>query len=228
LGLALIFGISIVALNRPPPKTDQPTTTQPGATPAPQPQRPASVESPAPSGAAVAKDVASSPAKVIAEKPHVPAPEPKTLAPERRYAPQLPKQEMTARETSVLLANQAAAPTASAMGGAAAVKKPQVLDRFEMQQNGTQLRFVDADQSTYSGTLFASATATNAFRAAGTNRTLQQSVIFTGQVVRTRAAPARQNQPQVRLATEQVRVQGQAQVGGTNQIKIDAQSGTAE
>lgn len=60
---------------------------------------------------------------------------------------------------------------------------PDVLTRFEVQPDGANVRIVDADGSVYAG---AAAPVVNqsqpfSFRAAGTNRSLNQLVVFTGE-----------------------------------------------
>ncbi len=69
---------------------------------------------------------------------------------------------------------------------------PHVLPTFEVQQVGTNVRIVDWDKSVYEGTIEAAPAVAQVapvpegavqsfnFRAAGTNRTLQQRVVFTG------------------------------------------------
>lgn len=139
---------------------------------------------------------------------------------------------------------------------------PEVLTRFEVQPDGANVRIVDADGSVYAG---AAAPSINegqpfTFRAAGTNRTLNQLVVFTGEfepsanlastdqnaaqqaqnvakaaapttATRAKAGPqaTRSLQPQ-RLAapaasnlTQQGRIQGQATIGGKEQLNIEAQ-----
>jgi hypothetical protein len=102
-----------------------------------------------------------------------------------------------------------------------------VLNRFSMRQYGRRVDFRDADGSAYTGQVVTLKQGTNVFRAMGTNMTLQQSVIFTGQISRA-AAPAQLKQRtagrQVPLADQPLRVQGQATVGNTNQIQVDAQT----
>jgi hypothetical protein len=58
---------------------------------------------------------------------------------------------------------------------------PQVLTTFQLLQSGEIVRIIDADGSIYEGTLRpAQAGQAFSFRAAGTNRTLNQLVVFTG------------------------------------------------
>lgn len=108
-----------------------------------------------------------------------------------------------------------------------------VLNRFTLTQVGSNLRLQEPDGSAYTGLVTAAVanSQTNFFRAQGMNRRLQQSVVITGQILRA-SAPAQsglggrlqqQTAQQVPLAGEQMRVQGQATVGTSNQIQIDAQ-----
>lgn len=105
-----------------------------------------------------------------------------------------------------------------------------VLHNFAFEESGQIVNVRDADGSTYAGRVLATTANARAFTAAGTNQTLQQSVVFTGEVVRLLASPQRAQVPQLnesrqqslRLASEQLRVQGQALVGSTNRFEIDA------
>jgi hypothetical protein len=138
---------------------------------------------------------------------------------------------------------------------------PQVLSRFEVQPDGANLRIVDADGSVYAG---AAAPGVNeaqpfSFHAVGTNRSLNQLVVFTGEFepsanlasadpgaanlaqnvnllpgsasARAKAAQpaAATQQPQIpglsaaNSLIQQGRIQGQAVIGGKNQLNIDAQ-----
>jgi hypothetical protein len=103
-----------------------------------------------------------------------------------------------------------------------------VLNRFQMEQTGQQLRFVDSDQSVYAGAIVAQQGGADSFKAAGLNRTLNQRLVFTGQVVRAslqQQSAAANNNLANSLShnnSEDVRVQGQAVIGN-NQIKVDAQ-----
>jgi hypothetical protein len=107
-----------------------------------------------------------------------------------------------------------------------------VMNRFQMERTGLRVRFVDADKSVYDGRVVGSNGATNMFRAEGTNQTLKAPVVITGQYynVRPSGGVAQQQQPQLRAqladANEQTLLQGQAVVGRSNQIQIEAQSGT--
>jgi hypothetical protein len=126
-----------------------------------------------------------------------------------------------ADEKSVYFLNQA--PQAK---DASARKPVQVLTRFKMQETGPgpELRVDDADGSRYDGLVVSQRAGPNSFRVTGTNKTLQQPVVFTGQYFRI-DSPQMQQQ-QLRLAPEQVRVQGQAVVGTNNQVQVDAQAPT--
>jgi hypothetical protein len=98
-----------------------------------------------------------------------------------------------------------------------------VLNRFELEESGAVLNFRDADGSTYGGRVIATRANAKAFTATGTNQTLQQNVVFTGEVVRAPMPVQQQAQQQnLRVVLEQVRVQGRAYVGRTNRVEIDA------
>jgi hypothetical protein len=159
---------------------------------------------------------------------------------------------------------------------------PNVLNSFQLEQNGPQIRIVDADGSTYEGQIeepgielekrakFTAEAAVELkkvqadgadqtqwanqngaanrnfwFRVAGTNRTLNQSVMFAGnlQVADTNAqstvtvngvtagitiapqsgALPAQNAPlQNQLLLQNTRVQGRAIIGAGNRVEIDA------
>jgi hypothetical protein len=116
------------------------------------------------------------------------------------------------------------------------------LNRFRMQQVGESVRFEDSDKSVYAGPVTAQGAGTNSFRAVGTNLTLRQPVVVTGRFYKTQApAPAQQpgaqyqggarqalgaNQQYSGSYPEEVRVQGEALVGSSNRIQVDAQSST--
>lgn len=77
---------------------------------------------------------------------------------------------------------------------------PKVLPTFEVQQIGTNVRIVDWDKSVYEGTLLAAPAETTPtaqqayqnfqFKAAGTNVTLNQLVVFTGNLESPGGPPA--------------------------------------
>jgi hypothetical protein len=135
-----------------------------------------------------------------------------------------------------------------------------VLPTFEVQQTGTNVRIVDYDNSVYEGTLQAAPaepapTANQAFqnfqiKAAGTNVTLNQLVVFTGNLespgglptpqptgvsfTRTPAAPAQRGSQAVAVADRvapasyaysnqllRAKIEGNAVVGD-NQLRIEA------
>jgi hypothetical protein len=105
----------------------------------------------------------------------------------------------------------------------------QVLNNFRMIQTGAKVQFQDADGSQYSGSLSVLNSGTNSFRASGVNRTLRMPVVFTGNVYRADnnlAVVAQQAASRARalVPEQQVRLQGQALVGDTNQIPVDAQA----
>ena len=157
---------------------------------------------------------------------------------------------------------------------------PNVLNSFQLVQNGRQIRVVDADSSVYDGAieqpptedaakrgvplsttatdlkkniqpeLKRSVTAATAdevlatqgtfFRVAGTNRTLNQLVVFEGNLLATTnqaneivvgarlstdqsaAAPGRQSLPQKAHQTSNGLIRGQATIGSSNRIEINA------
>ena len=164
---------------------------------------------------------------------------------------------------------------------------PNVLNSFQLEQNGQQIRIIDADGSTYEGQIegpqtesvlrakFSDTTvaeelskrqaggalrrqnralqndgATIAgqnvwFQAAGTNRTLNQPVLFWGNLSITDtnapnanavngiragvtlapqsgAFPAQNAPPQNQLQFQNSRIQGQATIGASNRIEINA------
>jgi hypothetical protein len=79
-------------------------------------------------------------------------------------------------------------------GDVAKLGAPAMLGSFRTEQTGDQLRVIDADGSVYAGNLTASteildsngafpAAQTRAFRVTGTNLTLHQPVVFTGNLI---------------------------------------------
>ncbi len=238
-GLAAIFGLSLLALNRPPtgeaPEGARETEaiSVPAKAAAPKQSEPAP---PPPARAEGAAVLDRAEPKANAEKPA--AREVSRAAP----APVELKKEATQQRSlrpmpAAPPAPAAVAPPASSAVGEGPVRlsnqappagderrKTGVLDEFVMRRSGMEVRFVDSDQSTYNGRLEALAGGTNSFRATGTNRTLREAVVFTGQVVQGTGSAAGAPGGQVGLASGQVRVQGRAQVGPSNQIQIDAKS----
>jgi hypothetical protein len=119
------------------------------------------------------------------------------------------------------------------------------LRNFTVSQNGNQLNVTDADGSQYRGLVATrdQAQAAYAFRVSGTNNTLRQPVVFTGQVLQVQTsvlrAETQQREAQKAKAdnytryaapiqnnfydNNQVRVYGQATVGNA-QIPVDAQN----
>lgn len=133
---------------------------------------------------------------------------------------------------------------------------PEVLTAFELQRAGQDIRVLDADGSVYHGNVQSQSAATAdqpfAFRAEGTNQTLNQRVVFTGefnpagnsfgngsqnqstvsagQVNQIRAAGqavSASNQSQAGPASNnqmlQGRIQGRAAIGQSSELKIEAQ-----
>jgi hypothetical protein len=120
------------------------------------------------------------------------------------------------------------------------VSNQQVLNRFHLEQTGERLKITEAsDGSVYSGRVFSQAAGADNFQAAGFNRTLNQAVILTGQVVRVQTAAAQQRSSQVSPSqdaaagtgnannSQDVRVQGNAIIGNT-QYKVDAQAAPSQ
>jgi hypothetical protein len=121
----------------------------------------------------------------------------------------------------------------------------QVLNRFRMRQVGQTVRFEDSDKSVYAGPVTAERAGTNSFRAVGTNLTLRQPVVVTGQYYKMPMQTVNQAQAPAEAQTRQYsqqqfggrqmlgagqdeyRVQGQATVGSSNQVLIDAASAGA-
>jgi hypothetical protein len=130
-----------------------------------------------------------------------------------------------------------------------------VLSAFQLLHAGQNVRVVDADGSIYDGQVLAGISnggpteglaqrriganqeANYAFKVAGTNHTLQQNIIFTGNVLDMPvAAPAGQFAAQNRNASQvqnaasnglaqsaqNSRITGQVQVGGGKEFKIEA------
>ena len=126
-------------------------------------------------------------------------------------------------------ATRAVAATASADSRAA----ENVLTRFSLQQAGNQLQVTDADGSLYKGLVVTQQPAQSfyAFRVSGTNNTLRLPVTFTGQVVQVQTAAGQQpfsrnaqNQNSFYNNSQQLRLQGQAQVGPNANVNVDAQN----
>lgn len=115
-----------------------------------------------------------------------------------------------------------------------------ILTRFTLTQAGEQLQVTDADGSLYKGLVVTQQPAQNfyAFRVSGTNNTLRLPVTFTGQVVQVQSAAGQQqstlNNSFSRNAqnsfydnSQQLRLQGQAQVGPNANVNVDAQNTAA-
>lgn len=139
------------------------------------------------------------------------------------------EKELDSIQFSNLAAVTAETAKKDAVSRAAAPAQQQVLTRFQMLQRGNKMQIVDADRSVYPGVVVAQRDGTNSFRAEGTNQTLRQSVVVTGQYFRARA-PYQLSQPQNRPQQQQnaitqdgYRVQGNAVVGRNTQVPIDAQ-----
>lgn len=131
-------------------------------------------------------------------------------------------------------------PAAKAVAARATTAQSQVLNRFSLDQRGSELQVRDEDGSLYKGLLTTQqqAQATYAFRVTGTNNTLRQPVVFTGRVVQTQVPALAQQQQQTRARQDQyqraaqnsfydnnqMRVQGQATVGQSQTVMVDAQN----
>jgi hypothetical protein len=120
-------------------------------------------------------------------------------------------------------------------GAAFAQRTPQnarkpVLESFEVQQAGNELRFLDSDGSVYVGSF--TEPASYSFRASGTNITSKQSVIFIGQIHNDGSllgvpstnlvAGAVLDYKQAKLPLTGARISGKAVVGGREELTIDA------
>jgi hypothetical protein len=125
------------------------------------------------------------------------------------------------------------------------IPNQEVLKNFQLEQNGRRITVRDSDGSVYSGGSLSQQSGADTFQVAGMNRTLKQSLILTGQVMRASLANVvpQQTPVNVQSATlnsaannsavnnsasnnsnaEEVRVQGAAIVGNT-QYKVDAQA----
>jgi len=251
LGLALVAGVSFLALRqpKPQPKTEQSVELKKESAPAPvdvptqseapasaaapppaiqEPEREVSViapvaTAPAPSGAVnpVKREEAQNRARVAELKTKAVAPMPvRAVAEKASDAVELRFSNQSA------IANSTRNNDGGRGGfGGNNYANNDVLNQFTIQQTGGRLNVRDQDGSSYTGQVVALSSGTNSFRAIGTNVTLQQSVDFTGQLYRA-VAPTRQRgvSQQVPLAKDQMRVQGRATIGRTNQIQIDAQT----
>jgi len=108
-----------------------------------------------------------------------------------------------------------------------------VMQNFDFQQNGNQIRVIDSDGSTYSGEIASGAAkdkrpkqiqnSSNAisFRALGANNTLNKTVVFEGSYIAPNPADQSKNQ----TANQQQapsRIIGVAKVHGGPEIKVDA------
>jgi hypothetical protein len=142
-----------------------------------------------------------------------------------------------------------------ARSGRAESPPSNVLAAFQLLHTGQNVRVVDADGSIYEGQVLGGISnggrtegfaqrrmapnqdANYAFKVAGTNHTLQQNIIFTGNVLdMPAAAPAGQVAAQNRNASQvqnaasnglaqsgqNSRITGQVQVGGGKEFKIEA------
>jgi hypothetical protein len=98
---------------------------------------------------------------------------------------------------------------------------PTVLDTFHLENQGSALRIVDADGSIYTGVIgespadrFAAARGTTTtgvpFRAVGANRTLEQQIIFDGNL----SVPA--------ADANAAQVRGRVTIGGRVQMEVNA------
>ena len=131
-------------------------------------------------------------------------------------------------------ANQARA------GAAQSAQSPKLLENFQVEQNGQNIRVVDGDGSTYAGKIEPVSRPDTRqmpkkktdlpndeyhFRASGYNASLQKSVVFEGNYIsgaslaaaKDRAALADKSEPQA-----QARIVGTAQVSGEPPVPVEA------
>lgn len=155
--------------------------------------------------------------------------------------------KVQAQQQTLFFSNFANAPgqmPATKAVAARGAAQAQVLNRFSLDQRGAELQVRDEDGSLYKGLLTTQqqAQAMYAFRVTGTNNTLRQPVVFTGRVVQTQVpALAQQQQTRQRQSADQyqradratqnsfydntqMRVQGQATVGQSGTVVVDAQN----
>jgi hypothetical protein len=134
-------------------------------------------------------------------------------------------------------------------GNAAAsvLAQPNVLSNFELSRNGQSVRVTDADGSVYEGEVVETATdklgekdvakfaltgqtasqndENYAFKVAGTNRHLQQNVVFSGNVSNMPAPPVLNQQGFGRAQNQKMlQSQNQSQIRGQNQNRNQSQN----
>jgi hypothetical protein len=162
---------------------------------------------------------------------------------ERNVAAAAAPVPLQAQQTLFFSNFAAPGPTATTKAVAAqATVQTQILNRFSLDQRGAELQVRDEDGSIYKGLLTAQqqTQAAYAFRVTGTNNTLRQPVVFTGQVMQTQVPALAQQQRQRPAADQyqrsdraaqnnfydnnQVRLQGQATVGQSRTVVVDAQN----
>lgn len=128
-----------------------------------------------------------------------------------------------------------------------------VLTRFQVEQNGREIRIVDGDGSIYTGALVADAAAlvtqsrmepvraaapatvappaapTFSFRVAGTNRSLNQQVVFVGKLLdATNRSPSLPSAPTGTAVSREpvlnlnLRISGHAVIDGKKEVEINA------
>ncbi|HTX20483.1 MAG TPA: hypothetical protein VMD27_01290 [Candidatus Aquilonibacter sp.] len=184
-----------------------------------------------------------------------PVASPPPIAADRRLAPATGLLQTNAAqfaETAFLQMRLALKPTASFQDSLAISNRAPVLENFQMRQSGADLAVVDSDGSTYRGSLqFGNGTNRGAvggemeapaarrffFRVAGTNLTLKQNVVFTGNLLVISNATAGLPQslslasglvasPRSALTNQlpwpDLRIEGMAVIAGTNAIPVSA------
>ncbi len=211
------------------PATESPTRSV-TATPPPAVRRQAA-EPPAPAPAATDPATLSLAARSAAPAP-APASVPEATAFQARYG-------AAPAATSVVAQKFTQAIPASSPRPATVAEKdaPSVLATFHLEQTGQQLRVIDSDGSAYLGSI--AQERNNYFQVTGTNRTLQQAVVFSGNLVvltnvvaggqaTPTLSPSAQNQIQLSPSQSQLPllqnsiISGRVQWGTNREMQINA------
>ena len=104
---------------------------------------------------------------------------------------------------------------------------PPVLRSFQVQQSGANVRILDADGSVYEGT--ASSVGNVSFRAVGTNQSVNQLVVISGELYSdTNQTAAAQNRglSNGNLSAQAITLRGKASIGRNVKIPIEASETT--